>query len=256
MSGTLCTSTNEIGPATKAALNDFAAAGGHVIIATGRGVAAATEVVDRCALSGTIKYCVCMDGGCIVQAPNWEVIWSDGFSGTTVARVLRAIDAAVPGCSFGVLPLGNGHDSDVVSSEAYIDVLRQETDSKLAAEILSRRPRVSENFINEVEATDEMGWIRVLHADGNRDALLQALAPVVEYENSQHDSHVAAGGSVVAGAVILRRATTDKSVALAAMAKQLGFTADKWCVFGDESNDWGMFRWSGKRILSDSAFRS
>jgi hypothetical protein len=156
-----------------------------------------------------------------------------------------------------VLPLGNGYDSDVVSSEAYLDILRQETDSTLAAEILSRRPRVSESFINEVEATGAMGWIRVLHTDGDRDALLDALAPVVEYENSQHGSHVAAGESVVAGAVILRRATTDKSVGLAAMAKQLGFTADKCCVFGDESNDWGMFRWSGKNcVYTDNAFRS
>lgn len=201
--------------------------------------------MDGSDLAGVIEYCICMDGGCIVQAPKWETIWSDGFHGTSIARLLRAIDATLPGCSFGLLPLTHGHDSDVVSSEAYIGMIRNDPDSDIATGILSRKPRVSGNFISELEAIDAVGWIRILHPEYDSDGLLAVLAPAIKYENDQHESHVAASTSMVAGGIILRRATVDKSVGLTAMAKKLGFKADKCCAFGDQSNDWGMFRWCG-----------
>ena len=138
MDGTLCTVGNEISPDTLAALTDFAVSGGSVLIATGRSVSAATEVVDAY-LPGIIEYCVAMDGACVVQAPDWDVVWSAGFTGAELARLLRAIDAAVPGCYFGALPLA-GADSDLVSGEGYVDLLRS-SDAVFAQGILSRDVR-------------------------------------------------------------------------------------------------------------------
>ena len=195
-----------------------------------------------------------MDGGCVVQAPDWDMIWSDGFAGKTVARLLRAIEAAVPGCCFGALPLaGDSHDSDTVSAPEYLELL-QSSNSEHAAGILRRgTPRVSADFIGEMEEVDAMGWIRVLHPGGDQAALLAALAPVVEQENDNYGSQVTAGASVIAGGVMLRKGTTNKSVGLTAMAGRLGFTADEVCGFGDESNDWGMFGWAGHSISPSNA---
>ena len=84
MDGTVCTSSNTISPATVEALTAFSAGGGTVLVATGRSVSAATEVVDKF-LSGVVEYCVCMDGAVIVQAPDWRVVHRDGSSGEQIA---------------------------------------------------------------------------------------------------------------------------------------------------------------------------
>lgn len=217
----MCTIGNTISPATQAALTSFHSAGGSVFIATGRGVTAATEVVDKY-LPGIIQYCVCMDGACVVQAPNWDIIFDAGFRGEEVSRLLSNIQAEIPGCCFGALPL-MGHDSDVVSAQGYVDLVGA-SDSDMAAGILARGegPRVSADFIAEMAATDTMGWVRVLHADGDQEALLAALAPIVARENELHGSGVVAGASIISGGVMLRRGTTNKSVGLAHMAEKLG----------------------------------
>ena len=94
MDGTVCTSSNTISPATVEALTAFSAGGGTVLVATGRSVSAATEVVDKF-LSGVVEYCVCMDGAVIVQAPDWRVVHRDGSSGEQMALLLAEIGEAI-----------------------------------------------------------------------------------------------------------------------------------------------------------------
>jgi hypothetical protein len=158
MDGTLCTVGNEISPDTLAALTDFAVSGGSVLITTGRSVSAATEVVDAY-LPGIIEYCVAMDGACVVQAPDWDVVWSAGFTGAELARLLRAIDAAVPGCYFGALPLA-GADSDLVSGEGYVDLLRS-SDAVFAQGMLSRDVRHFVSFC-AVSSSPPSSWLLLL----------------------------------------------------------------------------------------------
>ena len=103
MDGTLCTNArhpdghDRVTPRTAAALREYKACGGTVIVATGRPAGSSTSVVDR-DLPGVVSFVVCCDGGCVLAPAaeaggGWQPVWQSGLSGLAVARLLAAIAA-------------------------------------------------------------------------------------------------------------------------------------------------------------------
>ena len=120
MDGTLCTNArhpdghDRVTPRTAAALREYKACGGTVIVATGRPAGSSTSVVDR-DLPGVVSFVVCCDGGCVLAPAaeaggGWQPVWQSGLSGLAVARLLAAVAAQLPaGCSCGA-QLHTGYD--------------------------------------------------------------------------------------------------------------------------------------------------
>jgi hydroxymethylpyrimidine pyrophosphatase-like HAD family hydrolase len=286
MDNTLCTNTqhtdghDRVTEDTAAALREFQACGGTVVVATGRPSGASTRVVDR-DLPGVVRYIVCYDGGCVLErdeAGEWQRIWQSGLSGACVARLLAAVPAQLS-CSFGVQLHTAGFDGfgvygSIISSPRLREVLEEANPESyiapqnLAAMVLNghrtademsrRSPTVlpPEEFYRQLTAAADVtvGWVRIV-ADVAVDGTLQAeLQPLLDAENEAHGSDVAFVSDALAGpTAVVRQAGTDKAVALAAVVEMLGCSAEDCCAFGDGDNDVGMFRWAGCRVCPSNA---
>eukprot|EP01047_Picozoa_sp_COSAG01_P021139 COSAG01_NODE_1218_length_11190_cov_3.642954_3_plen_661_part_00 len=293
MDGTLCTSRghpdghDRVTGATAAALLKYYASGGRVIVATGRPPAAATSVIDRDLPAGVVSLVVCCDGGCILARAataaggEWQPVWEAGLSGGCTLRLLRHIEQRIPHrCHFGV-QLHEGFDGfgvygSVASSTRVQELLeaahpqwgsfiRNMVPSGLRtpAQMAERLPRVlsREALDAKLAGTAAVGWVRVVRdevdgGDSEQRDLACWLQPLLEAENARGDcgpvelvpEHLACSSTA-----FIRKAGTDKAVALAVAEELLCISAENICVFGDGSNDLGMFGWAGYGVAPANA---
>lgn len=239
-------------------------------------------------LPGLVDHCICMDGACIVQAPNWDIVYEQSYTGPQIAGLLREIYSAAGGSvHFGAHPLSAYDEIEFVSSDVHLDWVRgcavgdQTAQAQGFAQMLLRRSeeaqahgkdrlRVSEDFIGEVEASAVGGWFRVVLEEGSTaaggrenlaenggvqeqqssDQLLQIVEPMIARFNAEHGEMVRCYSSSMPGAVMLRpsSATVNKATGLTYMAELLGLTPAQFCTFGDEFNDNEMHEWAGHSI--------
>mmetsp|Transcript_48645 Transcript_48645/g.95072 ORF Transcript_48645/g.95072 Transcript_48645/m.95072 type:complete len:409 (+) Transcript_48645:156-1382(+) len=206
LDGTLCTSTGDISDGTVASLRRFAAGGGRVVIATGRGRHHSVGVAAALAERGVpVSDIVTSDGGLVLYDPSggggtWDAMTFCGMpSGRAVASVLERVAARVPEASFAVEVEGEGL---LVSRAAYIDAIRIHNRPFFEKMMLGRpsssgvhRPRAvpSSDFFGELRAAPRVAWVRCL--DHSPGASLEALTSRVAEECS-----AAAGGVTDAGA--------------------------------------------------------
>ena len=282
MDGTLCTSRghpdghDRISSLTSAALQRYVAAGGQVIVATGRPPNAATQVLDRDLRPGIVSYLVCCDGGCVLapvaeRTGEWAMVWEQGLGGACCTRLLSALRANLPAGALHVgVQLHEGFDGfgaygSIVSSRRVQEVLEEchpkwgevirnmvATGQRTAADVAARSPRVltPEAFEATVGETEVLGWVRVVYEAESRSEppdLTTVLQPLVEAENAIHGSNLGFVREHLAGpnTAMLRQAGTDKATALAVVADLVDVRAADCCAFGDGDNDVGMFDWAG-----------
>ena len=288
MDGTLCTNArhpdghDRVTPHTIAALREFKASGGTVVVATGRPAAAATSVVDR-DLPGVASFVVCCDGGAVLAPAaeaggGWAPVWQSGLSGLAAARLLAAVAAQLPGCSFGAQLHSRGYDGFGVFGSVATAGLRQtleeanpdsyispksleamvENGHRTAEDMARRSPTevTPEQLMEQLEGESAVGWVRIVaDADVEPAALEAQLQPLLDAENAEHaGSNATFMSPGLAGPTcVFRQAGTDKAVALAAVVEMLGITAADCCAFGDGDNDLGMFRWAGWSVCPSNA---
>jgi len=192
LDGTLCTSTGDISDGTVAALRRFAAEGGRVVVATGRGRHHSVGVAVSLAERGVpVSDLVTSDGGLVLSTPPaWDAVTFCGMpSGRAVASVLERVAARVPGASFAVEVEGEGL---LVSRAAYIDAIRVHNRPFFEKMMLGRpssngvhRPRAmpSSDFFGELRAAPRVAWVRCL--DHSPGASLEALKYRVAKECSE-----------------------------------------------------------------------
>ena len=293
MDGTLCTSPRHPGGhdhvtgLTAAALLEYHACGGHVIVATGRPAAAATTVIDRDLPAGVVSLVVCCDGGCILKhaataatGGEWQLVWEAGPSGDCILGLLSRIEQSIPQrCHFGV-QLHEGFDGfgaygSIVSSTRVQELLEAAhprwgsyirnmvpSGQRTLAQVAERLPHVlsREMFDAKLAQAAAVGWVRVVCDDGagdsGRGGLTQQLQPLLEAENERGDcgclefvtEHLACKSTA-----FIRQAGIDKATALAFVEELIGVSAECFCVFGDGSNDVGMFAWAGWAVAPANA---
>ncbi len=225
LDGTLLGATGAVSERNAEAVRAVAAAGHHVVIATGRPLHLVADLADQ--LGAAVSYIVGTNGSMIGTFPDATLVRLMGFDFVMARAAIVAIRAALPGTGFALA-----------------------TDAGLAHErgFAERMPAVvDDDPVDDVLALGgtEAYKLFAFHDDMSVAALLAA-AP----------AHLPVGLSAShmgAEAIDIGLDTIDKCSGLQWVCAELGVEAADVIAFGDEWNDLTMLEWAGRGVAMQNA---
>lgn len=220
--GTLVSSRQPVSAAARAAVRDAVARGDHVVLASGRTMAAVLPILDQLEL--TRGYAVCGNGALLLDVATREPLYTRTFA---PAPVLDAIERTLPGAIFAGEEIGVGNrvtgpfaDGLITGKQLPVEV------GELASAPLAR--------LAAWWAARSAAEVVAAFADL---ALPGAVATV------DHD----------APWLVVVRAGLSKALALEELRVRLGVAAGATFAIGDGINDIEMLRWAGHGVAMGQA---
>jgi Cof subfamily protein (haloacid dehalogenase superfamily) len=224
--GTLLTSDATLSPRTRAALNQAAAAGWHIVLVTGRPLAIALPVVHDVGLG---EYVVAANGATVAEIVTGETIYQACLPGDLAAEAVKRARQAVPGIGSAVTTQRGsvrelGFDRIAPLSE---------TDSVLVPDACP--------------SPDDVVFSVVLFAAGIET---RTLAVVL---NAVLPDGVEVSLSGLTGSVELTAPGVNKASGIAQLCRRLGVNQRDVVAFGDGPNDHEMLSWAGLGLAMGNA---
>ncbi len=227
LDGTLLTSLGEVSPRSRRALVAVRAAGGHVVLATGRPTRYVVDLARSLDLDTPV---VCANGAVLYDARRDEVVAERTLATRVVGELGAALRARLPGVAFAV-------------------------EGARGFRCERRFAEHNEWPIPVDAVVDDEGWV-----DGEPVAKLLVRHPGLELGEL-----LAAAGEVLDGqgeatyssATLLEVAApgVDKAAGLAEVVGALGVEQGDVVAFGDMPNDIPMLRWAGTGVAVANAHR-
>jgi len=225
LDGTLLGRTGDVSERNVAAVRAAAAAGHHVVIATGRPLHLVADLADQ--LGDAVSYIVGTNGSMIGTFPDAALVRLMGFDFALAHEAIVSVRAALPGTGFALA-----------------------TDAGLAHEpgFAERMPAVVDADPIDDVLTLGGGEAYKLFAFHDDVSVAELLAEV--------PAHLPTGLSanhMGADAIDIGLDTIDKCSGLRWVCNELGVEAADVIAFGDEWNDLTMLKWAGRGVAMANA---
>jgi len=225
LDGTLLGRTGDVSERNVAAVRAAAAAGHHVVIATGRPLHLVADLADQ--LGDAVSYIVGTNGSMIGTFPDAALVRLMGFDFALAHEAIVSVRAALPGTGFALA-----------------------TDAGLAHEpgFAERMPAVVDADPIDDVLTLGGGEAYKLFAFHDDVSVAELLAEV--------PAHLPTGLSanhMGADAIDIGLDTIDKCSGLRWVCDELGVEAADVIAFGDEWNDLTMLEWAGRGVAMANA---
>ena len=225
LDGTLLGRTGDVSERNVAAVRAAAAAGHHVVIATGRPLHLVADLADQ--LGDAVSYIVGTNGSMIGTFPDAALVRLMGFDFALAHEAIVSVRAALPGTGFALA-----------------------TDAGLAHEpgFAERMPAVVDADPIDDVLTLGGGDAYKLFAFHDDVSVAELLAEV--------PAHLPTGLSanhMGADAIDIGLDTIDKCSGLRWVCDELGVEAADVIAFGDEWNDLTMLEWAGRGVAMANA---
>ncbi|HEY9410606.1 MAG TPA: HAD family hydrolase [Jiangellaceae bacterium] len=227
LDGTLLRSDTTVSARTIAALRGVEAAGGTVVLVTGRPVRSMRPVAEAVGHTGLA---VCANGAVVVDLHDESIVETYPLDPAAAFAVVEAVRATVPEVTFAV-----------------------ETTAGFAQEPgypthpLDARTRLRTGAIDDLIDAPVIKLI-VRHEQIGADELMAAITDVAgSFAEITHSSHI--GLLEVSGTGVTKAST------LAVVAGERGIDAADVVAFGDMPNDLPMLAWAGRSYAMANAHR-
>lgn len=229
LDGTLLRSDHTISEWTADSLAKVTAAGGHVVLVTGRPVRWLSTVYGQ--LRPPLPLAVCANGAVVYDPEADRVLRTDPLAPQGLAEVCARLRDAVPGASFAV-EVADGREMRHESTYP----LRWDTDD----------PGV--RVVDTPEELVSVPAVKLLVRAGRRDpdefaALVGSC--VTGLAEATHSSYT--------GLVELSATGVTKAVGLAWLCDRLDVPAERVVAFGDMPNDVPLLTWAGRGVAVANA---
>jgi len=224
LDGTLFHTGHQISSRTMSAIHMVVERGHTLVIATGR--SSHSAVPKLLSVPDGVQM-ICSNGAYEYDREKKKILWANCLSGSMPSRLREKILEKLPSASFGWESL-NG---------------------------LSYEPK----FLEEAGGahTLEQGGF---HENLNQSEVIKIFARTPEQRGSElansvqillgSDAEVSTSGAPF---VEITAAGINKGSALARVASELGFNAERTLAFGDNHNDISMLRWAGESVAMENA---
>ncbi|MGW0435290.1 HAD family hydrolase [Micromonospora sp. NPDC003197] len=228
LDGTLLRSDRSISPRTAEVMDRIVAAGGQVVLVTGRPIRWMAHVYDHL---GIQVPAICANGAVVYDPIEDTVLRADPLAPELLAEVARRLRAEVPDVRFAVEIL-DGRE------------MRHEIGYPTHQYELPETLRV-------IDAPEELlsaPAVKLLARAGvqDPDAFVQVVAGALEgLAEATHSSR--------SGLVEISASGVTKAAGLAWFCTRHGITADEAVAFGDMPNDVPMLTWAGRSIAVANA---
>jgi len=225
LDGTLLGRTGDVSERNVAAVRAVAAAGHHVVIATGRPLHLVADLADQ--LGDAVSYIVGTNGSMIGTFPDAALVRLMGFDFALAREAIVSVRAALPGTGFALAT-----DAGLAHEPGFAERMPAVVDADPIDDVLT---------LGGVEAYK-------LFAFHDDVSVAELLAEV--------PAHLPTGLSanhMGADAIDIGLDTIDKCSGLRWVCDELGVEAADVIAFGDEWNDLTMLEWAGRGVAMANA---
>ena len=231
LDGTLLRSDRSVSPRTVEAIERVVAAGGQVVLVTGRPIRWLTRVYDHL---GDQVTAICANGAVVYDPIEDVVLRADPLAPELLGEVARRLRAEVPGINFAV-EIADGRE---MRHEAGYRIHRDEIPEAIRA----------------VDAPEELlsaPAVKLLARAGVQDPDAFAAVVAGALQGLAEATHSSRSGLVEISAF-----GVTKAAGLAWFCARHGLTADDVVAFGDMPNDLPMLTWAGRSVAVANAHRN
>ncbi len=222
--GTMLRPDGTLSPAVRQALHEAAAAGIHVVPATGRPFIIATDILEALGLD---EYWIFANGAVTWHHGRSETVRGFWMQPSEVRQIVERIRARLPGAGFAV-----EFDTEAIFESGFEQIVPVSGPLNAVDDVLE----VLDRPVQKVLAFDH---------DTGVDQLYDSVAAAVEGVGVPSYSGLPF--------VEVAAALVTKAMAVAELAADLGVDQREVAAFGDYHNDVSMLRWAGRGYAMGNA---